>query len=516
MLHSLKRRLSKRKSTLKRPEIDIDSAVKHLATKAELNSFFDEEKIGENDRLGKCVMVFGPHEVVPTGPSLLFAYPIANFPYSKDKIEKITQFCYPGGMKNTKKQSPITDQFVFCMNDNGALLFGFVTHFFIEKPNFFSNIVTEEMFCICTVTDCPQVSANFSFQTALVSIIIDSVTDVKIPKNVPLHENEWKTTEHDIEVIKSFVPQLTIDKKYPQCAGINAFFIPEIFKQTADLYMRLSTKTSTSFELTSKTNIVIYPPEDMKRDIATVAFSYLFSMFSVQDVVRYIRSLLLEQRIIVIGSQLTTISFIVLASILLVSPLSSKCSMLPIIPDNPTYLDFLESPVPYVFGVLSSPNLENVSIDSDQTILFVDDHTVSYPDDIVHMPNAKQLRDTLSKILEDESSIVPKEKRKSFWEIRRVLGLPIMMSLIIHSNYFFIPDQTERIMSAIYSFVQNFVSKKKLNASRIRNTTDPNNPAVGFVKEAYLVDEPPENIEFLEQFLATQAFQAYFDETAFK
>jgi hypothetical protein len=517
MLHSLKRKLTKRKSFFKRADLDIDYALKRLATKSELNSIFDENKVIESHRLGCYTMIFGPHEIAPSVPSLLFAYPISNFPFSKEKVGKITSFCYPGGMlKSNKNGGMIHDQFVFCMNDNGMLLFGFCTHFTISEPSFLSSLINEEMYCLCTIADCPQITANFKFQTYLVSLITGKSDEVRIPTNVTYNDDNWTLTDDNIKRIKEFVPQLTIDKKYTQCAGINVFFIPETFKKAIDLYMRVSTKTGVSFSLDKSTDIFIIPPEDVMNDIATVAFSYLFSALSIQNVARYLRSLLLEQRIIVVGSQLTTISFVVLSSLVLVAPLQLKCSMLPILPSDPVFLNFLDSPIPYVFGVLGSSHLEEISIDVDHTVLFIDDNSISYPDDIPHMPNASQLRESLSKLIENDEYLVPKGRAaKDFWKFRDLIGIPTYMSIHLQNKYCFFQGQSQSIMAVFNKFIEQFVSKNKLSASTMRNTTDPDNPAVGFVKEAYMIDEPSESLYFLDVFVGTQAFQAYFDKVVF-
>ena len=59
------------------------------------------------------------------------------------------------------------------------------------------------------------------------------------------------------------------------------------------------------------------------------------------------------------------------------------------------------------------------------------------------------------------------------------------------------------------------IAQDRLVGCRVRDTTDPDNPAIGFVREVYMLGFSDEHADFIEMFVSTQTFQAYIEESFF-
>jgi len=522
------RRISKGRKRDTNTHVNLDTVTDILSYKKDLSLVFDPKKLNVESRIGRIFLIIGPHESDPSKPSLLFVYPCHEFPYCQSTFSRITQFCYPDGMKKaSSSDSFLVNQFVFGLNEENGLLFGICTHFTLKpKPHFLSAISDSTLFCMCVITPIPQLSAHFQFQSFLIGLLLDHESEV--PMIDPERYVSSTQMLDDISVepryfndsearLSGFIPPLHPHEENQLFAAINTIYIPKVFLFSVEIYMglKIDLSMSNTYRLSESIHMQVSTPKDSMKEIAMVCFDVLFSSLDVQDIVRYFRALITEQRVLIVSENINILSYCVLAGLALVHPMTFKGAILPILPNDPDFLEYIDTPVPYVFGALSTQLLSQIVISPDITMINIDTKKVYYPDDMPHMPNAGELRKQLKDLLTSLDVVSPSTNDVNFWMKRRQNALPIHIKRKSRLKYSFLPSDTERIFRVFRQFTEPLVNSDRLAGCRVRDTTDPDNPAIGFVKEVYMITVRPEDVEFIEMFVSTQTFQGYCEETFF-
>ena len=514
MFRSMVRKFHKMGKVAQREQINLETISRRLASRADLSMIFDISKLNVEMRFGQFFMILGAEASYLTSPNLLLVYPANRFSFTKDSFSRIAQFCFPRGMKKKEinKKEQITDQFVFGLNDNGSLQFGICTHFYIRANSFLGPQLKDTIYCLCTFTPNPQLNANFQFHSYMVSMINLQITSFAAPPTVRYIEENWEISQHDIGNLGIFSPPLTPHEKCKILCSVHPEALPPYFVDFVSFYMRISTFSTTKVELQPNTVVCITPPDHSITEIANCSYDYLFSYFNFKDIVRIFRALMLEERVLVVGSDLSAVSLIAFSTLPLLSPLSYKGAILPILPDREEFLDYLDSPVPFVFGALNTDCLSKYDISSDITIINTDSKKVDYPDRMPHMANAEEMRQNLNFILQ---TFVKEPVDQNYWDKRAAAGIPLEVKMKYKLKFILMPYQTKGLFDIFHDYIDKLVSHDRLAGCRVRDMTNPDNPSVGFVKEAYMISVPDEDYSFIESFVSTQTFQAYCEETFF-
>lgn len=140
---------------------------------------------------------------------------------------------------------------------------------------------------------------------------------------------------------------------------------------------------------------------DQLLEVGRFSFKSLLRCLSIKDVVRYYRAALLEQQILLISNDVSTLTRCALATLVMVAPMSPKCAILPVLPDDPNFLDYLGTPTPFVFGALDTELSRNYlnQISPSITIIDLTNGDVIYPDDVFHVPHIDILKTKLRDIM---------------------------------------------------------------------------------------------------------------------
>ncbi|EAX93281.1 hypothetical protein TVAG_082540 [Trichomonas vaginalis G3] len=500
-----------------RGQLSLDRITGVLSTKDQLESQLNQSEIEKENRLGKFLFILGPHEVVPDEIALLFVYPVNKFPYTPETIYRIKHFCYPNGMNCTvSKKESLQNQFVFTLNEDGKLFFGVCTHFYPSGPQFLSNSESGQPFCICTITQNPQLNQNFQFQLMIISLISNPQLEINTKFDVKLLQYEQKLDPGILENLHKFNPPLTVLSGNPIVSSINPSFIPPKIIDTLSLYLQISNQQNCALKLTNTNSVFITATESAAKQIASTIFDVLFSILSVKNVLKFLSAILTEQRIIVYGSDFYNISSVVLSAIPMISPLEYKGAFLPLVPNRAEFLDYLGTPIPYIFGVLKFDGfltaLNSFVDPSEVCMIDVDNDKLQFPESVPILPKFSELKNLLQNQLNQIGSC----KRNS-QNMNEIAGSGVALSFKWNrkNKYIFTPGNALKIQQIFTKYLNEMVGPERLSGCRVRDTTDPDNPKVGFVNDAYMIGINECDLDFVEAFIGTQFFQAYCEETFF-
>lgn len=343
------------------------------------------------------------------------------------------------------------------------------------------------------------------------------------------------------------------------------------FQLLEDRYQRISLRLDGENE---ELNLSFEIPtlSDQLYEIGRLSFKSLFKCLSIKDVARYYRAALLEHQILLISNDISTLTKCALATLVMVAPMSPKCAILPILPNDENFLEYLGTPTPFVFGALDTELLRSHMSRNppDITVIDLTAGTVEYPDDVFHVPRIDVLKMKLRDITrgcykppsstyelfngrqqqqqqlnqEALSSSENVQSEKVFTRKKLNLRSQSSMSesgdisltsssvslnddndsssrLIARyssdlSNSSFITNSKIMgdLMSSLFVLFNSlFVSQERLNGCRVRDTTDESKPIVVFVKDVYMLKVADTEIDFYDALVETQTFQAYCEET---
>lgn len=507
MIRAIKRKIQKKKTKKAHTDANLDSIVRSLSYRADFNLVYDPEKMNERNGLSQAFFIVGPSSSTRLR-TLLYCYPSNKFSFFNESFEGIVKFCFPNGSYSQSiNQGRIMNQFVFGLNDNGSLSFGICTHVNLRDAplRFMSSVNNDTAYCFCTITSIPMLQAHFSFHEYILNILAGHITE-KLSVNEedlsPPHQlyDELMQNPDSIEELrgkfKTFDPPLELFDENALIAKIGDNEIPPLFSDAIDFYFRIHVKKNKDFDfdLGHDYSLHISKRGDKLIDVAHYCFDIMFSRLSVNNVARFYRSLLLEEKIIVISSNLSLITFVVMAALPMMSPMSLKSSLMPILPNDGEFVDYIGTPVPYVMGILRTEFLSNIDIPEGTTVVKLDEDNIDYPDDIPHLPHAKKLKKSLQIL-----------RHKYYYETRGFLK-----KLGVHSFGY---AGTRELIETFTTFLNQFVSNDRLAGCRVRDTTDEEHPVVGFVKEAYMTEVPEKCTDFFNMFVDTQTFNDYCEST---
>jgi hypothetical protein len=512
-MRSIRRMLGKHRPKEVEMHVDLDASARSTVYQT-IGSGYDPSKSTVSSNFIDYFMILGP---IDTSYSLLFEYPTHRFPFSPESFKRVLFFCYPPRAScPVDRDDPVITQFVFAINDSANLYFGICTHLFLPDSQItFLGPLGDGPFCLCSVTTIPMVGPHLQYHEFLIQHLFDDDIPAPSPNSADLFDPLTAPADHTAD-FSGFRPPLQIPADHPLFAAVHANSIPAAFRHSIEFYFRIKMAdpgSLLSYSLSSDITIHIGHQDAALKSLAEQGFDVLFSVLSIANVVRVLRAILLEERIVFVGSDIHIVTFCTLSVLPLLLPMGYKCSILPYLPDHEDFLTFLDSPVPFCFGVLNTDNLAAIEISADVTIVNLDEDEVAYPEDIPHLPGAKELRSSLKDLLGAMNVKMPRSSDAgAFWAKRA--EMPVRMKRRLRFRFSFCPADTAKVMEMLGNFVGEFVTETRLKSCRVRDTTDPSNPKVGFVKEVYMLTVAPTDVVFFEHFLQTQTFAAYFEKAA--
>jgi hypothetical protein len=339
------------------------------------------------------------------------------------------------------------------------------------------------------MTTIPVLLPHFQFHQFLLQHLLG------LPVGAPTLDCDGLSPRPNIETATSrdfsdFTPALQSHTEDPLFVSVSSSSIPVQFRLSVEFYARIQNDKLRTYRLNDQHTITVPPKCDSLRSIAQSSFEVLFNVLSIVNIVRILRALLLEDRILLVSSDIHILTTCTLSIIPLALPMTYQYALRPYLPDS--FLPFLESSVPYCFGLINNDRFGNLALNSEITLVDLDTNRVVYPEAVPHLPHAASLRTRLAECLKSVPMVAQKKRMK----------------------YAFGMADVERCLDVFARFVGEFVKEERICACRVKDTTDPANPRAQFVKEVYMLEVPATDIAFFDRFLQTQAFATYFQRAA--
>ncbi|KAH0791543.1 uDENN domain containing protein [Histomonas meleagridis] len=507
--------------------VNLDNIAKSLSFRKAVGHVYDPTNVDTHAHLVQYFFILGPLKKGDKEPTLFFTYPSHKFTFTPSEFTGISHLCFPTNIPDPNDpkltQGDIVHQFVFGLNDAGTLIFGICSHVRLP-PNaakLLNGVEETAVFCFCSVTTMPMLATHFNFHEFFIGLLLGTLNEnckssILIPENVLIDEFH-QCEEQTRNIYSQFDPQLTLNSANPLFASYMPIDIQSDFSKALNFYFRIHVDANNPglYTLYGEHQLYVSKQNETIIEIARHCFDVLFSCLSEENVVRFYRAVLLEQKILLVSEDLNKLTFCALAALPLILPMTYKCPFQPLVPDDDSFLDYLDSPVPFIFGALITEKLKSIQLSPDITIVRLDENKIEYPLDTPHLPNPKELREGLKAKIHEMKATPPKKsdpKAKEFWEERVNNLMAVQLKRQIKLKYSFSPMNCECILEKFQNYTSQFVNKQRLEKCRVRDTTNEDNPVIGFFKELYMIDVDEHDAEFYSTLADTQTFSFYCQE----
>lgn len=452
-------------------------------------------------------------------PEILVMYPASPLLFSAEDYVAIPSFCFPKGFTPTDRESvkkeAITSQFVFQVgsSDGKRKYFGVCTTFsLIERPDaFFYNHASKRYpTCLCMLTSCPNLSCQFTYETFLTRLFLGKLRGYK------KRDVELPPTEEDIELLPGMVNAKGAQK-------LTCFKVPNLFLEEMTFVGRIKAAHDTEVELPlaegKKVKIPTIPMA--MRSIAYGGMDALFTALSVDNIIKCLSMILLEKQIVFLGEDQHILSMSVLCLRELLAPFKYQGTFLPIVPNSDQYLNVLESPVPFILGIVKTEQPRVIP----EYVAVVDMGTgeVTDPDDVPLVPKWKKVKKKLVKLLQKQSKDIllpvpksgvvdpsPSSPYVTFVVKHLTSSAAPNPYLISPKKYIFGRDLVNEILDLFRGMLAPQV-EKVIAPCFVSDTTDIENPVTIFNRELFLDSVGKKARAFFSEFVNTTMFQEFCD-----
>ena len=461
------------------------------------------------EKLFEHIMIVGAApDGESTDPRLLFLAPAYPLLFKEEEFDHAIQFCFPAGLKphgrEYSRQNMLITQFTFRISGINDV-YGVCCQIVINPrrvPFFVSERTLNLPFCFCILTRNPVLSVHFQYLTYLAMLFNRVVNPAERPKAVVA-----------VEAAGPSISYLTVEKntaRWPNTRFVELFSNELLFLGT----VKADPNRDRKFQLSEKMKLVIPHLVSENENLANPCLDVLFSNLSVPDIVRLYAALLLEHHTIFKSKKLHKVTNAVLAARAILSPFRVESTLLPIIPNNSSFLPLLESPVPYICGLVASAPIANVTLPEQLCIVDLDKKTVTDAELKVDVPRHKELIDKLNKVITDYEDVITypsktasKQKYNQFFEAVSPFMRPIPFLKTKPQKYVFFPAVVEAILGIFSNHFSHEL--ENLKACFVTDSTDLSHPITVFNKDLFLASVTPDQENFYEMFINTTMFQQY-------
>ena len=450
-------------------------------------------------------------------PEILVMFPASPLLFSAEDYVAIPSFCFPKGFTPTDpdavKKEQIISQFVFELPGSGEKrkYFGVCTVFsLIDRPDtfFFNHASKRYPTCLCILTSNPNLSCQFTYETFLARLLSGKVRGYK------KREVELPPPEEDIELLPGMVNAKGAQK-------INAFLVPNMFLVEMTYVKQLKASPDVEIELLLAEGKKVKIPTVR---LAMLSIPYggmdaLFTALSVESVVRCVSMMLLEKQMVFTGEDEHILSMSVLCLRELLKPFKYQGTFLPIVPNSEQYLNILQSPVPFVCGLVKTELPREIP----DYVAIIDLSTgeITDPDDVPLVPDAKSLIKKLTKMLikQNKEILIPPAKPGTSGANSPYVQFVAkhLTSSVSPNPYFISPKKyifSRKLVDDILDMFRKLIAPNLENVIApcfVSDTTDIENPVTIFNRELFLESVSKKARPFFAEFVNTTMFQEFCD-----
>ena len=470
----------------------------------------------------------------PPEPEVLFIYPSYPLIFSPNDFETVVKFCFPNGFKpcsaqpdNGEKQQDqdhfFLSQFVFRLTEAASSkpVYGVCTHFtaaHVGKSFFYDSFSKQYPFCFCFLTTNPNFTVLFQY-----SVFLSRWTcmNSKFVSHQNAYDNYTVPTEDETTLLPGMVYAAGTQR-------MNSIRIPRPFIQELTWFYTLKSKKDgeEAFSLSPNFKLVMPRILSPNKYIQFGCLDSLFSLMSLKNILRLYSNLLLEVQTVFISEKIHQLTLATMAAVTLLYPFNFNGTIMPLLPRDPTLLQLLESPVPYITGILVD---ETQPFTPPEGVCVVDlDHdTIIEAESVPEVPNYSKMKQTLKSILRDhqaqikvpqrnikigvlKKTVKVNEKYIEFIKTTSPFAKPRVIIDFFPQKYIFTPEVANKIMECFETSIAPTVDSL-IKPCFVTETTDINHPVTVFNKELFLDSVPERARQFYSQFSTTTMFQDFCD-----
>jgi hypothetical protein len=427
-----------------------------------------------------------PYNHPDSAPQILVAYP----PVTADGLDfsKLTRLALPTGPSRKYLRAAgsnlIQDDFVFTLSQGVETRYGICIHVKPKTACFFAPTqMRNVVFALCIFVRQPVFSPHFLFLSflALSSVGSSGLCRLLPPDSEPI-DFEGKPIDGMI-VTDAIAHNPTI--KVPQ-------FFPDAVKS-----FQLCENGSPPLFLGPDLEIY-FPNAEDPNAVLNYTLDTLFSILSVEDIIRLVIAMILDGQILVIGSSLREVTYTVLALQYLIRPFTFCGPVIPILPATAEFLDLLASPTPFLVGVAPCPELRDVVFLDSSIFVHIDRHLVSASSAPVY-PNYRPVMEQIERILRQEKSASP-----------HPFGYPMLFRRQTKQKYCFSTITVELIDAAIKHPLSQVCSDFVYCFFVTDVSAAPGGVTV-FNSELFLAQVSDDDRPFFAELLDSQTFEMYIE-----
>lgn len=291
----------------------------------------------------------------------------------------------------------IVDEFVFQFMARSTVMYGACVHVQPSKANkaasntFYSSDSTKKSkFCFCMISKIPIFNVHFTFLHYLIGL-----SNGTIPTSKPKKQKGKKISSSN-EKGDSLFDGLEINGLFGQIPQI---LVPEEFRSAITDHFA---KTLFSSPVKLTPNYIIHfplPATPIPKLILYASLDTLFSVLPIADILELLTALILDAQVLVIGTSMQEVSMTVYGLFSLLTPFNYCGTIMPILPNNEEYLNLLNSPTPYIFGMPNIAKLRNISFLESTYIVNLDKHKKTASNFFPKYPNFKSVVQKLADLI---------------------------------------------------------------------------------------------------------------------
>jgi hypothetical protein len=462
----------------------------------------------------------------PPDPTILLVYPASPLILEPDEFRQVPSFCFPYGLQITDDRHLVLDLFVFeitSARQNLSHVYGVCTIISLANARdffFFNSASKVYPTCICYLTTSPMFTPIFQYSIFLAKWISGAEPSPVIHNDCPTEASRFESV--------ALLPGMVLAG---QAMRTDGYLIPRVFIVEV-AYMRsllAQPLQSTGVKLAKSDSLNIPPREMSPRAIPYIALDALFSCLSIANIVRAVSALLLERHIIVVSRCVNALTMSVLCLKELCKPFNLRCTFLPILPETPEFVSFLDSPVPYILGILRHG--QRIAVAGYVVVVDLDADTITDTDKSPLLPGGAGLIDRLKALIDHNRADVlmpPRPARgeaagskgerqvrirREWAEFVRARMHPLLLPFVYshYSRRYILSEELIGEIAAMFASQIEPSLEELLRPCFITDTTDIDSPVTVFNKELFLASVDPADKPFYTAFVHTTAFQDFSD-----
>ena len=491
-------------------------------------SFFSKLKMFDQDgggdhKLFDQILIIGARPsrefIEAAAPEILVVYPASPLVLAPEDYVCLPSFCFPKGFTPSDpevvKRESVTSQFVFELNkaDGNAKYYGVCTIFSLMESRemfFFNKFSKLYPTAICVLTSEPNLSVQFTYGTFLARWFAGKVRGYR------KREVEIPETDEEGEAL----PGMVITKG---CQKLNMFLVPRVFL-TEMAYVngiKVSPDRETDLPLVEGKKIRIPSVKKASKSIVYSGMDALFTALTIESVIKCVSMMLLEKQMVFVSEDEFILSLSVMCLRELMMPFKYQSTFLPLVPNTSQYINILESPVPFICGIVKTEHQR--TIPDHVAVVDLDCNAIYDPDNVPLIPKAKKIKQQITKLFQKRSKDINAPAAKS--KIADKATSPAYFDFIVAHMHPCVSAHTYIISPKKYVFPTEVVDQivatfRELIAPKIEkliapcfvsDTTDIENPVTIFNKELFLDSVGKKARPFFSEFVNTTMFQEFCD-----